>query len=75
MPAITKITAALMLLFDSMLDAFAGAGWTEAGTACGLNVVNVSLTNCGISLVDALSDLASTMTESFSTMLPGLSVL
>jgi hypothetical protein len=74
MPAITRITAGLMVLFDSVLDTFATAGWSDSSSACGLNVVNVALTNCGLSIVDALSELASTITRSIGTMLLGFSV-
>jgi len=74
MPAITRITAALMVLFDSALDTFASAGWTGSNSACGINGINVTLTNCGLSFVDALSELTYTITEAISTMLLGFSV-
>lgn len=74
MPAITKITAALMVLLDSALDTFATAGWTDSNSACGINAVDVALTGCGLSILDALTELASALTHSISTLLLGFSV-
>ncbi len=74
MPAITKITAALMVLLDSALDTFATPGWTDANSACGFNGVDVTLTGCGLSFVDALSELTIALTGSISTVLLGFSV-
>ncbi len=73
MPAITKVTSALMVLFDSVLDTFATAGWTDSNSSCGLNVANVALTSCGLSIVDALSEFAIALTQAISTILLGFS--
>jgi hypothetical protein len=74
MPAITRITAALMVLLDSALDTFATAQWADSNSACGINVMDVTLTSCGLSFLDALSELTTTLTRSISTMLLGFSV-
>ena len=75
MPAITSVTAALMVLFDAILGTFASAQSVNSPSACALNAVDVTLTSCGISFVDALTDLTHAVTQLASSLFVGLGVL
>ncbi len=74
MTSFTSITASLMILLDKTLDIFVTVEMTNAQAACSIGVVNGTLTNCGLSFVDALVDFTFTVTEFTSGMLLGLSV-
>jgi hypothetical protein len=71
-PAATSITSKLVILFDAFLGLFASAEPTSAPSVCTINGIDVSLVECGVSLVDALVDFTFALTQFASSFLPAV---
>jgi hypothetical protein len=75
MPAITDVSASLVILLDAILETFAAADSVGTGSPCTINAVNAALKPCGLSVVDALSDLAHTVVAFASGLFLGIGLI